>query len=130
MDPISAYGVLMLVAGLQLKHMICDGPGQSRWMIANKSTYGAVGGLTHGGAHLAGSLIVLAVLSIPMWWALLLAVADGVIHYHVDFAKEQLVKVRRLTTVDRLFWWVLAVDQAIHHMTYVLMVAVLIAWSN
>lgn len=129
MEPISAYGVLMLVAGLQIKHMICDGPGQTRWMIAHKSTYGAAGGLAHSGAHLICSIVVLSILAAPFTWALQLAIADGVIHYHIDYTKEQFMKSQRLGSGDRLFWWALAIDQALHHMTYILMVAVLVAWA-
>jgi hypothetical protein len=127
MEPISAYGVLMLVAGLQIKHMVFDGPAQTRWMLAEKGIYGATGGLVHSGNHFAGSLVVLLVLGIPVAWAALLAAADGVVHYHIDYFKEQVVKARKLTHADQVFWWTLAIDQSLHHMTYIAMVAVLIA---
>jgi Protein of unknown function (DUF3307) len=129
MDPISAYGVLMLVAGLQIKHMVFDGPAQTRWMIAGKGTYGTWGGFAHSGAHLVGSLAVLLVLSVPLTWALLLAVADGAVHYHIDFFKEQAVKGRKLTPANQSFWWILAMDQLLHHFTYIAIAAVLITWS-
>jgi hypothetical protein len=127
MDPISAYGVLMLVAGLQIKHMVFDGPAQTRWMLAEKGIYGATGGLVHSGNHLIGSLVVLLVLGFPWLTAMVIAAGDGVIHYHIDFFKEQIVKARKLTPADQGFWWTLAIDQSLHHMTYIAMVAILIA---
>lgn len=127
MDPISAYGVLMLVAGLQIKHMVFDGPAQTRWMLAEKGTYGAAGGLVHSGNHLIGSLIVLLALGTPWLLSLAVAAGDGLVHYHIDYFKEQLVKSRKLTPADQGFWWTLAIDQSLHHMTYIAMVGILIA---
>jgi hypothetical protein len=124
MVPISAYGVLILVAGLQIKHMVFDGPAQTRWMLAEKGNYGATGGLVHSGNHL---IVVLLLLGIPVTWCLLLAAGDGVAHYHIDYFKEQVVRAKKLTHADQVFWWALAVDQSLHHMTYITMVAVLIA---
>lgn len=126
MEPLSAYGALLLIAGLQLKHMVFDGPGQTPRMLAEKGIYGARGGLFHSGNHLIGSLAVLLVLGVPWLPAVILAVGDGIVHYHIDYAKEQLVKLRRWTPKDRGFWWTLAIDQSLHHLTYIVMVAILI----
>lgn len=130
MEPISAYGVLMLVAGLQIKHMVFDGPAQTRWMLAEKAPYGAPGGLAHAGCHLAGSLVILLLCGVPFLWSLLLAAADGVVHYHVDFLKEQVVKSKGLTPADQAFWWTLATDQLLHHLTYIALAAMVIAWTS
>lgn len=127
MEPISAYGVLILVAGLQLKHLVFDGPLQTRWMLSDKGNYGALGGLAHSGAHALGDLFVLMVLGIAPFWSVLLALAEGVAHYHIDFLKESFVRQRKLTAIDRNFWWALALDQALHQLSYIAMVAVLVA---
>lgn len=127
MDPISAYGVLILVAGLQIKHMVFDGPAQTRWMLAEKGIYGALGGLVHSANHLIGSLVVLLLLGMPMAWSFIIAAGDGVAHYHIDYFKERLVKTKKLTPSDQVFWWTLAIDQSLHHMTYIAMVGILIA---
>lgn len=130
MEPISTYGVLILVAGLQIKHMVFDGPAQTRWMLAGKGIYGAPAGLVHASCHLLGTLVILLLCSVPFWWSLLLAIGDGAAHYHVDYFKERLVKAKGLTPADQGFWWTLAIDQLLHHMTYIAIVAILIAGST
>jgi hypothetical protein len=130
MEPISAYGVLMLVAGLQIKHMVFDGPAQTRWMLAEKATYGASGGLAHAACHLAGGLVILLLCGVPFLWSLLFAATDGVVHYHVDFLKEQVVRSKGLTPADQAFWWTLATDQLLHHLTYIVLAAMVIAWAS
>lgn len=126
MEPVSALGVLALVAGLQIKHMICDGPAQTPWMIMGKSDYGNPSGLIHAGIHVIGTLVVLWFLGLPPAMAFALAVADGLIHYHIDFSKEQIVRRLRLTTKDRMFWWSLALDQGLHHLTYIAIIAIIV----
>ena len=38
---------------------------------------------------------------------LALAVADMVVHYHIDFTKENIVKIKGWTIAVREFWWAL-----------------------
>jgi hypothetical protein len=127
MLPHTPWGVLLLLAGLQMKHVLCDGPLQTLAMVTGKVNYGNPVGLGHSLIHAAGSLAVLLLLQVPTWLALLLAAADGVIHYHIDFIKENVVKKYRLSSRDRRFWWSLAADQGLHHLTYIGMVGTLIA---
>jgi hypothetical protein len=113
---------LLMILGLQFKHIICDGPLQTLQMVRDKSVYGKPRGLLHALVHVAGSFIVLLIAGLPITSILGLAILDGVIHYHVDFTKENLVKYMGWTNVDSPFWWALTTDQALHHMTYVMIV--------
>lgn len=125
MEPISATSILVLVLLLQVKHAVFDGPLQTAWMLAEKGTYGRMGGIAHAGLHGAGSLAALGIYGIAIEVALLLAAIDAVIHYHIDYAKEQVVKRRGWTPRDTYFWWSLAADQTLHHATYLGMAAVI-----
>jgi hypothetical protein len=127
MPPLTPWSVLLLLTGLQLKHVVCDGPLQTLAMVTGKVNYGNPVGLGHSLIHAAGSLGVLLLLQVPAGMALPLAAADGAIHYHIDFIKENLVKSYKLSSRDRRFWWWLAADQGLHHLTYICMVGTLIA---
>jgi hypothetical protein len=112
---------LLMILGLQLKHIICDGPLQTLEMVRDKSTYAKPQGLSHAAIHLVGSFLVCWLVGLPFLLSLALAALDGFIHYHVDFLKENLVKRKGWSTKDSPFWWALTTDQTVHHMTYVLL---------
>jgi Protein of unknown function (DUF3307) len=107
--------LLVLLAGFQVKHFICDGPLQSKAMVDAKSIYGAKLGLVHAAVHGIGTYVVLAFVT-PL--AAVLAIADFVIHYHIDFSKENIVKAQGWTVKDGPFWWALSADQMLHQLTY------------
>lgn len=68
---------------LIVKHFICDFPLQSfPYMYRNKGTYGHPGGILHAGVHVVGTF--LCVLLIAPQLALVAALVDGVVHYHID----------------------------------------------
>jgi hypothetical protein len=113
--------VLLLIACLQVKHFICDGPLQTLRMVQDKSVYGKPYGLLHAAVHLAGTLAVLLVFGLPFQTVALLAAMDGVIHYHLDFFKNNFVKARGWTIQDGPYWWAFTADQVLHHMTYLLL---------
>ena len=127
MEPATASGILILMLLLQLKHAIGDGPLQTRWMLEQKSRYGASGGLVHALIHGGGSLAALVAFGVPLLMSVSLAAADGVIHYHVDYLKEQVVKRQGWTHTDTYFWWALAADQTLHHLTYFAMASVIVS---
>jgi len=126
----SALEILVLVLLLQLKHAAFDGPFQTRWMIDGKGRFGSLPGITHAALHAAGSLVALLLFGLPAAFAAILALADGLIHYHVDFAKEWLVQRQRWTVRDSYFWWTLAADQTLHHITYIVMAAIVVSWAS
>jgi hypothetical protein len=113
---------LLLLLALQVKHVICDGPLQTPRMVREKSTYGKPQGLLHALVHVGGSAIVLALWGLPLALVAGLAGLDGIIHYHVDFTKENIVKAMGWGPVNGPFWWAIIADQALHHMTSLLVV--------
>jgi Protein of unknown function (DUF3307) len=115
-------GVVLVIVGLQVKHIICDGPLQTLRMVQDKSHYGRPLGVLHAAIHAAGTALVLLLAGLPLTQVGALAVLDGVVHYHVDYVKENTVKANGWKTTDGPYWWAMTTDQALHHMTYVLLV--------
>jgi hypothetical protein len=120
LDPIAALAILL---GLQAKHFLFDFVFQSDWQVRNKGHYGHPGGLVHAGLHALGALAVGVVAAmfgvIGLATALILALADGLIHYHIDWAKAQIARRMKLTPDRHGFWIAMGADQAAHHVTYI-----------
>lgn len=132
----SAELVLLLLVGLTIKHFFVDFPMQKPYQWKNKGTYGHPGGLLHSGLHAIGTLIVLfvvlklyttaAVVYDVLIVASYLAVADGVIHYHVDWAKMNInAKFGWGPNTHEQFWTLLGVDQLLHMLTYIGIVSII-----
>jgi hypothetical protein len=119
-DPLSLALIVLVL--LQVKHVICDGPLQTLAMVQGKSIYGKPVGILHALIHGAGTCIVLAGFGFPLFLVVKLAALEVVLHYHIDYVKENLVKSQKWSHLEGPFWWALTADQALHHMTYVLLV--------
>lgn len=103
---------MTILALLFLKHFICDYPLQAHpYIHQNKGTYGHPGGLIHAYLHGVGTA-----LATGSWWA---AVADFVLHYHIDWAKNNINRVFSLRPDGSAWFWVLmGFDQLLHSITY------------
>lgn len=120
--------IVVLLALFGIKHFLCDFVFQYNSMISQKGIYGALGGIQHAAIHAVGTMIVL-LLILP--WNLsahiaviALAVIDGAIHYHIDWAKTNLSA--SYTPKDREFWIYLGADQGLHYLTYILIIGILV----
>lgn len=126
METVSLEHVLLIVAALQVKHFICDGPLQTRAMVEAKGRYGRPLGLLHAFIHAVGTVLVLAGFGFAAAPALLLGLLDLAIHYHVDFTKENIVRKAGWTPSQAPFWWALSADQTAHQLTYLLITYILL----
>lgn len=122
------YSLLSLMTLFILKHYIADFTLQTPRMVEEKGTYGAQGGIVHAATHSALTLVIL-LFWIPFFehWIILsvvMAILDGVLHYHIDWAKMNLGK--GLTPADKCYWTLLGVDQLLHYLTYILIIGLLI----
>lgn len=108
---------------LMVKHWIADFVLQTDKQRREKGKYGAPGGLTHAATHVLFTLPVFLLLAdvAPKLAALILA-AEFVVHYHIDWGKENLVRSEGWTAHDTPFWWAIGFDQMLHGLTYVAIV--------
>ena len=120
--------ILLAVGVLLFKHTIADFYLQTSYQYLNKGIYGHPGGLLHSGIHVVLTpLVYFVLLPGSLLVALGLAVGEFIVHYHVDWLKEQLVNRNGWTVNDRAFWSSLGTDQFLHGLTYLAIIAVLIA---
>ena len=109
--------ILLILLLLQIKHFIVDFPLQNPYQWKNKGTYGHPGGILHSQLHANATFLILIFFT-NVLTAVILAVIDFLIHYHVDWAKMKLNAKLRLTPTDEKFWWLLGLDQLLHQLTY------------
>lgn len=110
---------LFLLTLLMLKHFICDFPLQRPYQYQNKGVYGHPGGLLHASIHAGGTWLVVWMFS-GFWAALGLALLDAMIHYHIDWAKNQINKRFELNAHSgAAYWIVFGFDQLLHQLTYI-----------
>lgn len=110
--------VLILITLLLFKHLVVDFPMQVPYHYKNKGTYGHMGGIQHASLHGMGTLFILMAYATPIT-AALLALADMVAHYHIDWAKMNLNKHFNWKPDNaEQFWWLIGLDQFLHQLTY------------
>lgn len=115
--------VLEILGYLFLKHFIVDFPLQKPYQYQNKGDYGHPGGILHSALHGIGTIITLVFFA-PIGTAIAMGVADFVVHYHIDWAKVNINKAFNWgPTTHEQFWWLLGLDQLLHALTYIAIVA-------
>lgn len=118
--------VLLLLLGLQAKHFLGDFVLQTPYMLENRRRYLHPGGLLHVAIHVALSALVLAMAGTPPGLLAALLGIEALLHYHMDWAKDNFGHARQLTPDQQIYWVAMGVDQALHHLTYLGMAW---AWS-
>jgi len=109
---------------LLVKHAVADLWLQSR---LNNPKYGDKKNLTdrklwiHSLDH-AALTAVITLLFAGLWWAIIIAVLDFVLHSVIDWIKRVYTLDRKITTKQNLFWKIQAVDQILHYTTYLAIV--------
>ncbi|HSD92434.1 MAG TPA: DUF3307 domain-containing protein [Methyloceanibacter sp.] len=126
--PQIALLALVAVAVLMFKHGVADFYLQTSYQYLNKGKYGHPGGIIHAGIHTALTPLVYLVL-VPGSFlvASAIAFAEFLLHYHIDWLKEQITHRNGWTPQDRGFWYALGTDQLVHGLTYLAIVVVLLA---
>lgn len=124
-DPIYLFALVLIV--LEAKHFICDYTLQTSYQLLNKGTYLHPGGLVHAGLHalctIPAFFVVMPTLSVGVG----VVVGEFLVHYHIDWAKEQVIRHMGWTPMQDPFWWALGFDQLLHHWTYVVIAVVLVS---
>jgi hypothetical protein len=119
------FDLLLLLALLTAKHNIADFIIQTNYQYQHKHIYGHVGGIVHAVIHGVGTWLCMN------WFfpsaAVLLAIADTVIHYHIDWIRVNVCYVMNWTTTNsKYWWWTIGVDEFLHYMTYIGLIAVMV----
>ena len=101
---------------LTTKHIIADFFLQTTWMALGKDqkTGWAWPLLAHCLVHLAVSLALILIIAPRFWFV---AFIDFAIHIVIDRAKGFCVATLNVTPEQTWFWWLIGIDQALHHLT-------------
>ncbi|MET0181925.1 MAG: DUF3307 domain-containing protein [Caulobacterales bacterium] len=119
--PSAVTTLFLLLCALFTKHFIMDFVIQTKYQLHNKGAYGHPGGLLHAGLHALGSAPALLLFNPPLELIAAICAAELVVHYHLDWAKEQVVARHGWTARDSAFWNAFGLDQLFHALTYLVM---------
>lgn len=121
------YAIFLGFTILSVKHTIADYFLQTPYQVFNKGTYGHPGGLLHSGIHVALTVPVFLVLPpSSLLFAALILTGEFLVHYHVDWLKEQVNKKQSWQPDAPSFWRTFGVDQLAHTLTYIAIVYLLV----
>ena len=115
------------LTALLAKHTVFDYFVQTGYMIKDKADYGALGGLVHSKLHGVGTFIALAPF-VSVSTAFLCAVADTIVHYHIDYVKSNVMRQRQPNPAQQEYWILHGIDQLLHTLTYVAIVLLCVTY--
>lgn len=113
--------ILLTLVLLQIKHWYIDFVDQDMEEVNSKGKYGEWLGIRHSLKQGIGTYICIALIVGAEFWifALVLALIDFIVHYHIDWTKMNYGN-RDITTPA--FWNHLGLDQMMHQLTYLFIV--------
>jgi hypothetical protein len=124
MEPVAVVMLWSLLA-FEAKHFICDFVIQTGYQVRTKGIYGHPGGFIHSGLHAIASLPAIMVWA-PSWkLAGMIVAGEFLIHYHMDWTKENVGRRKKWTPNQGIYWTLLGVDQFVHQLTYIAILALL-----
>jgi hypothetical protein len=120
-----AYLLLLVLVVLATKHLIFDFFLQSLTQVRNKRIYGHPSGLLHAAGHAAGTCAAFVIITPSLAVGLAIVIGEFVVHYHVDWLKEELGYRMKLQPDQKTFWAAFGIDQWLHQLTYLAIAFVL-----
>lgn len=119
--------ILLLILLLQIKHWYADFKIQTYLQTVKKGIWADPIGMSHTGDHIWGTLAALLVFNlfvpISAGIMLLVAFAEGIAHYLIDYTK---VKYGCKDNTKPLFWNQFGLDQLAHQTCYIIMAYILL----
>lgn len=117
MDPQKALALLSL---LLIKHFVVDWWLQTEDEVKHKGTYLHPIGVQHSVKHALATVLV----TFPFLpnVALVFGAIDGVLHYHIDWSKQNITRKLGLSTTDKAFWVLIGFDQLLHQFCYLTLI--------
>lgn len=126
-DPIYWFAEILVV--LQIKHFLCDFVLQNSYQLLNKGTYLHPGGLFHAGLHALFTISAFLVVRPAFTLGVAIVIGEFLVHYHMDWVKEQIIRRTGWTPEQTRFWWTTGFDQLLHNLTYIVIAGLLVgAW--
>jgi hypothetical protein len=113
--------VLILLALLQVKHLFADFFFQTPRMLADRGSYLHLGRVQHAGIHAGFSFVALVLVGVNSRLALLVCLAEWIVHFHIDWAKGRHATASGLGPEHAGYWRAFGVDQLMHQLTYLAM---------
>lgn len=110
---------------LLLKHAVVDLALQG-YISGTKLEYFGRKLFIHSTQHGFGTLLVVTPFVQSFELAFVLGALDWILHWHIDYCKTQYLTRRAISMHSRHFWWIQAVDQILHYLTYFLIVIIVI----
>lgn len=114
--------ILLLFLLLQVKHCYADFVIQTYAQTVKKGIYRHLVGISHSMDHVYSSMVALLIYSffftISPWTILSLSILEGILHYHIDWAK---VRFGTKNMQTPKFWQQFGYDQLAHQVTYLAM---------
>jgi len=121
-ETVSIGTAIALLVLLQLKHMFADFFLQTPMMLGNRGVYVHPGRALHCLIHAGGSALSFIVLGFPLAAMLVIVLIEWVVHFHIDFGKGRWSDIQDHGPADAGYWRAFGVDQALHQLTYIVMV--------
>ena len=119
------YLIIAAIGLLETKHLVADFFLQSKHQLKCKGIYGHPLGMLHSAIHAAGSCAVFLILPTTIVVGTGLIVGEFLLHYHIDWSKEQLGSRLKLSISQNRYWMLFGIDQWLHHLTYLIYIVVL-----
>lgn len=124
---IELHMVLLLLTLLQVKHLLADFFFQTPRMLADRARYLHLGRVQHAGLHAGLSLMALLVVGVGPEMALVICLAEGIAHFHIDWIKGRHADLSGKGPEHAGYWHAFGVDQFMHQLTYVAMLWAFVA---
>lgn len=118
--------VFILVVIFQVKHLLADFLFQHNYMLKKiRPGWNFVAPLAlHCAVHSVLTLLIALYFTPRLWW---LALMDFVIHFITDRIRSGPIYLGRYKDIHQsAFWWILGLDQMIHHLTHLLIIWILL----
>lgn len=113
--------ILLLLVLLQVKHMFADFFLQTPRMLAGRGIYLHIGRVQHAGLHGVLSAVAMVLVGVPPLTVIWIALAEVVVHFHIDWGKGRYSEVRGHGPQQASYWRAFGVDQFLHQLTYLAM---------
>jgi len=114
--------IYTLLGLLFVKHWYIDFVNQSMAEVEGKGIYGNAHGLMHSIKHGVATAIIFGLFTRSFQISVLLGMIDFVLHYHIDWTKNNINKHWKYTVENPKFWAWLGADQLAHSITYLFIV--------